>query len=110
MLEPTLPNVLLVGLLTIGIIAVMHGVGQMLDSRTKPEKPIDVRLVMSTEFGGGWAFADTGTGRDALAEFYCEPPHALYPFGDEQGYIVEPWEARELLEHLKAEGCRMRVS
>ena len=106
MLELAL-NLLAVASITIGLTVLL--VLAFGGGRPAKPKPVDVRLVMSAEFGGGWAFADTGTGRDALAEFYCEPPHALYPFGGEEGYIVEPWEARELLEHLKAEGCRVRV-
>lgn len=69
-------------------------------------RPIDVELVGSAEFGGGWAFARTADGERALLLFYGERPYELYPFGGEPGYIVEPQDAAALLDCLRDEDVR----
>lgn len=107
MLDLTLPNVLIVcaGTLTLLLVLALQTIWR----RKAQTPPPDVRCVPSYEFSGGWAFAETDAGREALQAFYGDP-EPLYPFGGEEGYIVEPQDIEALLEFLRAEGIRWVVT
>lgn len=108
MLELTVFNVLAVSAASVaGLLLFAIVLGKMIQ-RASP--PLDVRFIISVEFGGGWAFAETDAGRDALMWFYGEPACELYPFGGEAGYVVDPQDVEPLIEHLRGEGVRWCVS
>jgi hypothetical protein len=65
-----------------------------------PAKP-GVRTV-SSHFGGGWIFPLDAAGTEALHEFFLDDPAPLEPFGGECGYVVEPGQAQDLVEHLRS--------
>lgn len=58
----------------------------------------DARVYAST-FGGGWIVPLTPKGEQALGEFFGEEPSDLAPIGA-RGFIVEPYQASDLAEHL----------
>jgi hypothetical protein len=60
--------------------------------------------------GGGWIVPLTPAGSMALADFFDEEPVELAPLGGRAGYIVEPYQAGDLAEHLRAAGVAWKVS
>lgn len=65
--------------------------------------------VMRSTFGGGWAWPLNDAGESALHEFFDEDPAPLAPLGGHVGYIIEPHEAADLAEHLRASGVAWEV-
>ena len=64
----------------------------------------DIR-VHSSSFGGGWAFARTAKGREALEnKFFGEEAAPLQPFGGDEGWIIEPYDVDDLCSFVKEEG------
>jgi hypothetical protein len=61
-------------------------------------------------FGGGWIIPLTPAGSMALADFFDEEPAELPRLGGRAGYIVEPYQAGDLAEHLRAAGVAWKVS
>lgn len=50
--------------------------------------------------GGGWVIPLTPEGADILFGYYGEPPQPLEPLGGKEGYIVEPYDAPEIVNRL----------
>lgn len=67
-----------------------------------------VRAIPST-FGGGWIIPLTPDGSRVLGEYFDAEPQAIGPLGDALGYIVEPQDAADLAEYLKAENLTWEV-
>jgi hypothetical protein len=65
--------------------------------------------VISSSFGGGWIIPLTPAGSIALADFFNEEPCKLAVLGGRAGYIVEPYQAGDLAEHLHGAGIAWRV-
>lgn len=59
--------------------------------------------------GGGWIIPLTDEGTTALATYFGEPATPIDPLGGEAGYIVEPQDAGDLAEFLRAEGVAWTV-
>jgi len=53
-------------------------------------------------FGGGWLVPLDAAGSQALHEFFGEPPAPIAPLGGEAGYIVEPYQTQDVVEHLRS--------
>lgn len=67
----------------------------------------DVQVHGST-FGGGWIFALTDKGRDAIGnKFFGEPAAPLAPFGGEEGWIIEPHDVNDLVAFVREEGLKV---
>ena len=61
--------------------------------------------IHSSSFGGGWAFAQTAKGREALEDkFFGEEAAPLAPFGGDEGWIIEPHDVEDLCSFVKEEG------
>lgn len=58
--------------------------------------------VQASTFGGGWAWPLNEKGREALRAYFGENPVPLRPLDGRKGYIVEPYDAHDLAEHLRA--------
>jgi hypothetical protein len=67
-----------------------------------------VRAVASP-MGGGWAIPLTEEGTDALTDFFGEPPAPIAPLGGAEGYIVEPYQAVDVADHLRGAGLAWAV-
>lgn len=67
-----------------------------------------VRAIPSS-FGGGWMIPLTPEGSQVLAEYFDAEPAPIAPLGGLSGYIVEPQDAEDLAEYLKAENLTWEV-
>lgn len=70
--------------------------------------------ILRAPMGGAWAWPLTPAGTQTLFEFFDEEPNELpVPIGGEggfaRGYIVEPYQAGDLAEHLHLCNCAWRV-
>jgi hypothetical protein len=65
--------------------------------------------VRRSSFGGVWAWPLSPVGEDALFRFFCEPPAPIPPLGGKPAYIVEPYAAGDLAEHLQELGVEWEV-
>ena len=72
-----------------------------------PSKP-DAEIIGSS-FGGGWIIPLTPAGSIALMEFFGDEPFEHAPLDGRSGYIVEPYQAGDLAEYLRACNCAWRV-
>ncbi len=58
-----------------------------------------------SSFGGGWAFALTDEGAEAMGQFTGDAAYPIAPHGGRNGWIVEPQDAADLSESLAALGA-----
>jgi hypothetical protein len=65
--------------------------------------------VIRSPMGGGWIVPLTPEASQSLMEFFDEEPSELAPLGGRSGYIVEPYQAGILAEHLRAAGIAWKV-
>lgn len=73
------------------------------------EKAMPSVAVTRSSFGGGWAVALNAAGTQALHEFFGDEPVEQPALGGTLGYIVEPYQAVDLAEHLRSCNCEWEI-
>lgn len=68
------------------------------------EKPIPSVAVQRSSFGGGWVWGLNEAGSLALISFFQEPASEIPTTSNRPGWIVEPYQASDLSEHLQSCG------
>lgn len=95
---------------------------QDLGAKTDAERESEARVfelskpdvgVIQSSFGGGWVWPLNAVGTQALRKFFGEEPASIPVMGNEGaallGYIVEPYQAGDLAEHLRSAGIVWKV-
>lgn len=68
----------------------------------------DVRFIPCRTFGGGWLEPLTDSGREACVDVLEDEPAFLAPIAAE-GYIVEPYEASDVVTALRDHGVEVAL-
>jgi hypothetical protein len=66
----------------------------------------DIEFVASS-FGGGWLVSHTPAGEDFGQRWYANSPIPLTALGGDPGWIVEPYEVRDIIESALSEGLHL---
>ncbi|QTH19684.1 hypothetical protein HRJ34_15025 [Rhizorhabdus wittichii] len=64
---------------------------------------VDLKFIPST-FGGGWLIPVSSEAREAFTNQFGEEAAPLAPLGDEEGWIIEPRDMRDLMNDIRADG------
>lgn len=65
---------------------------------------------IKSPMGGGWVVPLNETGTRVLFEYFGNIGTPIAPLGNQVGYIVEPWEAGDLVEYLINEKIAWEVA